>query len=104
MLISPNVAAMTRFCSSSKPGMPCRTSLAGARRHDRDAVVGLLSAERCAITRGLQLRAGEPDVLVLGFLQADDVGRVCASQSVQLPQAHLERVDVPGREPHTFNI
>src|SRR5258706_25264 len=61
----------------------------------RDAVVGLLSRPRAAVSGALDFLKRELAVLELGFLEADRVRRVPCEPVEQMRQPNLERIDVP---------
>src|SRR5712691_2756522 len=65
-----------------------------------DPVIGFLAGKSAAITCLLDLNDRELRVLQLGFLQADDFGRLPCKPVEQVRKAHLEGVNVPGCELH----
>ena len=67
---------------------------------DRNAVIGLLAAEHRTIARRLKLGLREVGVLLLGLLQAQRIDRIRREPVQHMRQAHLQRVDIPGRELH----
>ena len=67
---------------------------------DRHAVVGLLPAEHAVVARLLQCCLRKIAVLLLGFLQAQHVDRICSQPVQHMRQAHFQRIDVPGSQAH----
>src|SRR6185437_12939293 len=70
---------------------------------DRDAVPGAFAVRRELVAALAQLSAeqvGEGRVGELRLLQADDVGRAFVQPRQQPRLALLDRVDVPGGDPH----
>src|SRR5207249_5129723 len=67
---------------------------------DRDPVVRALTERRALVPRGDELHRGEQRVLDLGLLQAYDVRFVALDHGQDAWESLLDRIDVPGHEPH----
>ena len=68
-----------------------------------NAVVSLLPGEGDLVTGCLDLGSRKVCVFELRLLEANDVGLLRREPLEQLRQANLQRVDVPGGEPHSAN-
>ena len=67
---------------------------------DRHAVVGSLPNENAVIARRLQFIFRKIGILLLGFLQAQNLDRIGGQPVQHLRQPHFQRIDVPGRQLH----
>ena len=67
---------------------------------DRDAVERLLAVDRDVVAQRLDLQPRKGVIDGLGFLKANDVGRPLLEPGGQVLDSLLDRIDVPGGDPH----